>query len=358
MSNTFHFLIADDDLGDRKLIRTSLTSSGLCFESTEVSTIEEALDACEKVSFDCAILDYRLPGKDGLTGISLMRDKYPYMPIVMSTGKGDERIAAEAIKRGAEEYISKDHIDAKTLRHISENAVKRAALKRRVTEQQLELEQFAHILAHDLKAPLRVITKFGELLEEELTTTVDIEEALRLSGRMSLAAARVTKLIDILHGYTHLRKPILLAPVQLREAFQEALDNLQPLVQQSNVAFKCEFLPEVSGNKEQLSQVFQNLIENSIKFSTTTEPHIRIWSEQQSDHMWCINVEDNGIGIPKGYYKTVFEPFKKLHTQDDFEGSGLGLAICRKIVERHGGIITCDAAKNGGTVIRFTLRPA
>jgi signal transduction histidine kinase len=175
---------------------------------------------------------------------------------------------------------------------------------------------------------------------------------------MSLAAARVTKLIDTLHGYTHLRKPILLAPVHLRDALQEALDNLELLVKQSNVTFKCEFLPEVLGNKEQLSQVFQNLIENSIKFSTTTEPHIRIWSEQQSDHMWRISFKDNGMGIPKGYYKTVFEPFKKLHSQDDFEGSGLGLAICRKIVERHGGIITCDAAKNGGTVIRFTLRPA
>lgn len=358
MPNSFHFLIADDDLGDRKLIRTSLTSSGLCFESTEVSTIEEALDACERVSFDCAILDYRLPGKDGLTGISLMRDKYPYMPIVMSTGKGDERIAAEAIKRGAEEYISKDHIDAKTLRHISENAVNRAALKRRVTEQQLELEQFAHILAHDLKAPLRIISKFGELLEEELTTNADIEEALRLSGRMSLAAARVTKLIDTLHGYTHLRKSVLLVPVQLRDALQDALDNLAPLIQQSNTTMACEFLPEVTGNREQLAQIFQNLIENSIKFSTTTKPHIRIWSEQKSDLMWHISVEDNGMGIPKGYYKTVFEPFKKLHSQDDFEGSGLGLAICKKIIDRHGGLITCNAARNGGTLIRFTLRAA
>ena len=118
-----HVLILDDDEGDRKQIHRAIRQSMPPSNCTETTTLVEALAACERSSFDCALVDYRLPGEDGLGAISALRQKFPFLPIVMSTGQGDEMVAIEAMKRGASDYIPKSKIDPESIRRVIESGL-------------------------------------------------------------------------------------------------------------------------------------------------------------------------------------------------------------------------------------------
>jgi diguanylate cyclase (GGDEF)-like protein len=119
-----HFLIVDDDEGDRIQINRAIHQSMPPSNCTETATLIEALAACEKSAFDCALIDYRLPGEDGLNAISALRERFPFLPIVMSTGQGDEMVAIEAMKRGASDYIPKSKIDPQSIRRVIENGLR------------------------------------------------------------------------------------------------------------------------------------------------------------------------------------------------------------------------------------------
>lgn len=123
-SRGLHFLIVDDDEGDRRQINRAICHSISSSSCTETATLLEALAACDKSSFDCALVDYRLPGEDGLDAISALRERFPFLPIVMSTGQGDEMVAIEAMKRGASDYIPKSKIDADSIRKVIENGLR------------------------------------------------------------------------------------------------------------------------------------------------------------------------------------------------------------------------------------------
>jgi PAS domain S-box-containing protein len=139
-----NILIVDDDEGDREQVRRAVKKAGLADECIGATSIEEALEACNSCAFDCAIVDYRMPGNDGLHGISALRERLPFMSIIMATGQGDERVATEAMKRGASDYIAKAKIDAESIRRTIENALEKMALRRRMAQQQEEvLRRFA-----------------------------------------------------------------------------------------------------------------------------------------------------------------------------------------------------------------------
>lgn len=116
MPGKLNILIADDDEGDRKILRRALEKASLSCVFVETATVEEALIACDRQKFDCAIIDYRMPGLNGLHGVAAVHERWPYIPIIMATGQGDEIVATEAMKRGASDYISKQRIDAESIR--------------------------------------------------------------------------------------------------------------------------------------------------------------------------------------------------------------------------------------------------
>jgi PAS domain S-box-containing protein len=127
-SKPLHILIADDDDNDRKRVKIALKQAGLPCLCTEASSIEDALEACQYRAFDCALIDYRLTGQDGLAGIAALLQRLPYLAIIMITGHGDETVAVEAMKRGALDYIPKKNIDAQSIKHSISNAVAKANL--------------------------------------------------------------------------------------------------------------------------------------------------------------------------------------------------------------------------------------
>jgi signal transduction histidine kinase len=349
-------IITDDDESDRLQIIKALDDMQWPYEPTETVDINEALAACERTAFDCAIVDYQLPGRDGLEGVAALGERFPYMPIVMATSYGDASVATEAMKRGAADYIAKAQLSASSLRRIIENAVDKAALRRKLAQQREELELFAEILVHDLKSPITSIRAFTKLIEVALRAgPVDPDKIRDYCRRLARAGERMNDLIETLHGYTHAGAFIVFETVELSRVMSETLDNLQHLVRPRGARVTHGDLPSVHGNGAQLVQLLQNLIGNAIKYCEASEPRVHVSAIPYRVTRWLVSIEDNGIGIAEADRERIFEAFHRLHDRRRYEGTGLGLATCKKIVERHGGKIWCTSNEARGTTFFFDL---
>jgi light-regulated signal transduction histidine kinase (bacteriophytochrome) len=354
--HTTNVLIVDDDMGDRAQIRRMLSKSGLRCELAEASNMDEALAACETQAFDAVIVDYHMPGVNGLSAITRLRERAPFMPIIMSTGQGDEKVAAEAIKLGALDYLPKSQIDEVSVRRAVDSAVERAGLNRKLAEQKEALENFAKVLAHDLKNPISTIMGFASLIEDELEKeTANKEKAAEHCRRVGRAARTMQKMIDMLRQYTQLDAHVEFGPVPMRGLVEEVLAAMTQTIGEHGATVNFGELPVVRGNAPQLVQLMQNLIGNAVKYCEGRAPVVDILARPHQDGAWLFEVRDNGIGIPKAAFEHVFAAFKRLHSPGRFEGTGLGLAICKKIIERHSGNVWCSSTEGQGTSFFFTL---
>ncbi len=356
MHDPLNILVVDDDDGDRKRIKRVLRQPGLPIKSTEAASIHEALEACGKCAFDCAIVDYRLTGQDGLAGITALRERFPDMAIIMATGQGDEMVAAEAIKRGASDYIPKSLITANSLRRSIVNAIEKATLLRTVSQQREELEVFNRVLVHDLKAPIHSALGFAVLVEMNIHEGKP-DEVVSYCRKVVGAVERMGVLIETLDRYTSAEQQVLFERLEMRDVMADTLSNLEHLVQERGARVTYSEFPAVYGTP-QLTQLLQNLISNSIKYCEAKIPVIHVSAKLQERNVWLFSVKDNGIGIPEKHYQQIFEPFHRLERDAKYKGTGLGLATCKKIVERHGGSMSCESREGGGTTFSFTLHGA
>ncbi len=351
---TLKILIADDDEGDRRQVMRALRQGGISCECTETASIEEALEACGKGDFDCAIIDYRMPGGDGLSGIAALHERLPFMSIIMSTGQGDEMVATNAMRRGATDYIAKELISAELIGRVIDRAVEKAALQRTIAEQRDALETFGRVLVHDLKAPISAIVLFADMMEDKMADG-DLDGVLDINHDVASTAVRMGVLIDTLHAYTEAEGNVEFADVDMRRVVDDTLSNLGETIKARRAQVTFGVLPWVIANASLVGLLLQNLIGNALKYCESESPQVHVTAVPHNDGSWLFAVTDNGIGIAKEYCKAVFEPFKRLHPGGKYEGTGLGLATCKKIVERHGGVIWCAPAKDGGTTFFFTL---
>ena len=215
-SKLLNILLADDDDKDRKHIKRALKQSGLTCICSEASTIEDALKACQAQAFDCAIIDYHLPGQDGLAGISALHARVPYMAIIMLTGLGDESVAVQAMQRGALDYLSKKNLEAEPIRRSIENAVAKASLLQTVAQQRNELEIFSRVLVHDLKSPIHSALGFAGLIEKNIQQGKPEQVAL-YCGKVIKGLKRMAALIETLRRYAISEERVVLEPVEMRD---------------------------------------------------------------------------------------------------------------------------------------------
>ena len=347
-------LIADDDEGDRKQVMRALVQTGISCECTETASIEEALEACNKEAFDCAIIDYRMPGGDGLSGIAALHERLPFMSIIISTGQGDEMVATNAMRRGATDYIAKKLISAESIERVVGRAVEKAALQHTIAEQRDALETFGRVLVHDLKAPISAIVLFADMMEDKMADR-DLDGVMDINRDVASTAVRMSVLIDTLHAYTKAEGNVEFADVDMRRVLDDTLSNLGEPIKARHAQVTFGELPWVIANASLVGLLLQNLIGNGLKYCESEIPQVHVAAVPHDDGRWLFSVTDNGIGIANECCKAVFEPFKQLHPRGKYEGTGLGLATCKKIVERHGGAIWCTPAKEGGTTFFFTL---
>ncbi|MGB5892603.1 MAG: PAS domain S-box protein [Ignavibacteriaceae bacterium] len=222
------------------------------------------------------------------------------------------------------------------------------------------LSEFANIASHDLREPLRKISSFGSILKETLTDKMDEDDRENLYFMID-GAKRMQQMIDDLLSYSRLTSQVIaLQEINLDEVFSDLIDfELATLIEESQAKIILEApLGIVRGGPTQVKQLFQNLINNAIKYrKLNTIPMIRLRSQKQQK-MIRIEIEDNGIGINPSYHSKIFEMFKRLHNRTQYSGSGIGLSICKKIVAIHEGEIGVESEEGRGSKFWVTLLDA
>ncbi len=217
-----------------------------------------------------------------------------------------------------------------------------------------ELEQFAYVASHDLQEPLRAVTGYTQLLMSEYSDRFD-DTAQSYAEFVIDGAKRMQHLIQDLLAYSRVgTRGKEFAPTDCNTVVKEALRNLQVAIAESHAEIQVEPLPTVHADKNQLIQLFQNLIANGIKFCEKEHPCIQIQATYRGTDV-LFQIKDNGIGIKPQYLDRIFEVFKRLHTRREYPGTGIGLAICKKIVLRHSGQIWAESVPHIGTTFFFTI---
>jgi len=217
-----------------------------------------------------------------------------------------------------------------------------------------DLEQFAYVASHDLQEPLRMVASYLQLLEKRYWDKLDAD-ANDFIGFAVDGARRMQMLISDLLAYSRIgtrNQPF--QPINCEQVLEKAMINLHIAIQESGAHITHSPLPSVWGDATQLTQLFQNLIGNAIKFRSDRPPEICICAEPDED-CWRFSIQDNGLGIEPQYFTRIFMIFQRLHSRGAYPGTGIGLAICKKIVERHGGAIRLESEPGQGTTFYFMI---
>ena len=221
-----------------------------------------------------------------------------------------------------------------------------------------DLESFAYIASHDLQEPLRGINGFLTLLQQRFSPHLDAKAREYIAYAVD-GATRMSQLIEDLLRYSKVgRKDSKSQPTDAAQVLARALTNLRNSVEEVGARITFDGLPVVMGDPSLLTQLFQNLIGNAVKFRSSERPcEIHVGCKRNADQ-WEFSVADNGIGIASEHHDRIFEIFRRLHTRQKYTGTGIGLAICKRIVERHGGRIWVESSPGEGSTFRFVLNPA
>ena len=333
---------------------------------------EGLLSQLENGNFAGVLLDLSLPDSQGLETPDAVRAKAPDVGVVVLTGLSDEALGTEAVKRGAQDYLVKGTADGELVARSLSYAIGRqrlatelesalltqlgqqGSLNRQLADRNRELEEFAYVASHDLQEPLRKLIAFGGLLRKDLGNDLP-ERARRHLDFITDAAGRMQTLVQDLRalsraGKSESRRQL----VAIDGCVDKALDALQISLESKGAEIHRDPLPELWCDPTMVTQLYQNLIGNALKFVSDKRSMVRLTAEQDGPG-WVLGVADNGIGIKIEYGEQIFQAFQRLHGRGEYEGSGIGLAICRKAVEHRGGKIWVESELGQGAHFKFTL---
>jgi PAS domain S-box-containing protein len=258
-------------------------------------------------------------------------------------------------RRKARMVVVNDITDRKRsellLRQLNEDLKKRAA---ELATSNAELERFAYIASHDLQEPLRMVSSFLQLLEKRYQGQLDQKAGQYIHYAVDGAERMKALILDLLeYSRVGVGKESFGA-VDTSEVMAEVGNIFREKIIAARARVEIDPLPVVQGDKVQLTQLFQNLVGNALKYRSEEPPVIRIQVKEEPED-WRFSVGDNGIGIDPLFFEKIFIIFQRLHNKSDYSGTGIGLAICKKIVERHGGRIWVESTPENGSVFFFTI---
>jgi signal transduction histidine kinase len=217
-----------------------------------------------------------------------------------------------------------------------------------------ELEQFVYVASHDLQEPLRTVINFVGLTQKLYKDKLD-EKGVGYMNNITTSSERMRDLIKDLLDYSRIGRKKEIKEVNCNDLVKMILSDLEFLVEETKASIKVGKLPKLAGLEIELKQLFQNLINNGIKFRKKTKsPEISIKATKRKNE-WLFSVQDNGIGIPKQHSERIFTIFQRLHNKNEYPGTGIGLALCKKIVTMHGGRIWVESKARQGSTFYFTI---
>ncbi len=217
-----------------------------------------------------------------------------------------------------------------------------------------QLQQFAYITSHDLQSPLRAISGFLQLLQRRYADKLDSQGQAWIAAATNGAQRMNTLIRDVLEYSRVDARARPFERVPMNDVFADALQLLDVSIRDAGATIERDDLPEVQGDRSQLLQLLQHLLDNALKYHGPQRPRVHV-SVRRLEHDWEFSVRDNGIGIAPEYHERIFEIFRRLHSKSAYPGTGIGLAICQRVVHRHGGRIAVESALGQGATFRFTL---
>ncbi|MFP5213243.1 MAG: sensor histidine kinase [Acidobacteriota bacterium] len=264
--------------------------------------------------------------------------------------------SAERGGAGTWRWLIRDISERKRMeRELRKQAMELASYAAKLEQVNGELQEFAFVASHDLQEPLRKIHSFGTRLANACEHSLG-EQGSDYLARMLKAADRMSSLLSSLLSYSRVAtqgKPP--RTVDLTLVVQDAASNLEITIEETGATVEIGPLPTLAADEDQMRQLFQNLLANSLRYRLNGErPRIKIHGSDDGT-MGRILVEDKGIGFDEKYLDRIFKPFQRLHGRNEYEGTGMGLAICRKIVERHNGSITAKSTPGEGATFIIDL---
>jgi signal transduction histidine kinase len=375
-----NILIVDDEPRNLTVLELVLNDPG--YRLVRAASADQALLALVAEEFALLILDVRMPGMSGFELAQMVKERKrtSHVPIIFLTAfYNEDQHVLEGYGSGAVDYLHKPvnpsilrskvavfaqlhrmhRENAETNRALVAEIAERARAEDRLRETVQELEAFSYSIAHDMRAPLRSMQGFSEILESEHAAQLDPEgrEFLR---RISSAARRMDALIlDILNYSKAGNGDLELRPVDVGRMIREitaTYPTLQP--ERADIEVPAE-LPLVLASEAALTQIVSNLLGNAVKFvAPGVRPSVRVRAEAINGAHVRLWFEDNGIGIPERFQPRLFKIFSRLQRREDYEGTGIGLAIVRKAAERMNGTVGVESREGSGSRFWVQLQRA
>jgi len=386
-------LIVDDQEVNISLLEQLLGDAGY----VSVTSTKDPHNVCELYSkhrYSLILLDLLMPGLDGFQVMEGLKEIETdgYLPVLAQTAQPSHKL--RALKAGAKDFVSKPFDLAEVLLRVhnllevrllnkqaecqAEEAIRDVAkhkqmeaqihvlnteLEERVVERtaQLqsankELQAFSYSVSHDLRAPLRHVIGFVEILKDDAGSSLSASNLDSLS-KISKAALRMRDLIDDLLEFSRLGdSEIRKVRVNLNQLIQDVLDDFQEETKDRNIVWDIHPLQEVWADRALLRMALVNLISNAVKFTgARSQAKIEINCAPGTDGETVVFIRDNGAGFDPRYASKLFGVFQRLHGHDQFEGTGIGLANVQRIIHRHGGKIWAEGVLDGGAIFHFSI---
>ena len=245
-------------------------------------------------------------------------------------------------------------VDKKT-NNLNKNTFELEEMVKSLKESNEELENFAYVASHDLQEPLRQISTFSQLLERRLKDRLTDEE-VKFLNLIVEGTTNMQTLIDDLLLYSKITiKTYSFSTINMNILVSKVIRQLKKGIDSNDIDFNTAILPEIKGKQTLIQQLFQNVINNSIKYRIKDIPTSIEINYTEGENEWIFSVKDNGIGIPKEFQERIFHLFKRLHTKREYPGNGIGLTLCKKIIEQHNGKIWVESQPDKGSIFYFTI---
>ncbi len=333
---------------------------------------EMALKTAAKILPDLILLDIIMPGIDGFdTCVRLKEDPATKgIPIIFISAKDDPDDIVKGFESGGIDYITKPFNKSEVLARVDTQLqlqkrtqeLRKAEAEIKLYSKKLErsnqdLEAFASIASHDLKAPLRKICMLGSRFAKKYEK-ISTDEGRDYLSRICGMAGQLEHLVDSILQFSMLDNTRrTLKQCELKQVIEDVVEGLDMQINESGGEVIVSDLPVIEGDSRLFYQLFQNIISNAIKYSREhVPPIVNVCSSYINEtKQWRIEVSDNGIGINEDYFERIFKPFERLHGKSDYEGVGIGLATCKKIVDYLNGNILVRSELGRGTTFSVVL---